>query len=79
MAHALASPTAAQVMAAAPTGVLAMPRSSRIRTSTGNAVMLIAIPMKSANAVKSVPGDAYAGYSASAETTPRKNGTRMPV
>jgi len=49
------SSTAAQVSAVAPIGVLVSPRSSRMRASTGNAVMLMAIPMKSANAWNDTP------------------------
>src|SRR6266568_893925 len=59
MAHAVASSTAAQVIAMLPRKVLAMPRSLRIRASTGNAVMLRAIPMNKANAGKEAPGAAY--------------------
>ena len=46
------------VMAVLPRKVLAMPRSARMRASTGKAVMLRAIPMNNANAGKEAPGAA---------------------
>ena len=48
MHHAVTSSTAAQAIATEPTRVRRRPRSARIRASTGNAVTLIAAPMKSA-------------------------------
>ena len=56
--HAVTSSTAAHVNANAPTGVVSIPRSDRIRASTGNAVMLMAMPMNRANAWKEVPAGA---------------------
>ncbi len=47
--HAVTSSTAAQASAVVPSGVFVSPRSSMTRASTGNAVMLSAMPMKSAN------------------------------
>ena len=47
IAHAVASLTAAQPMAVIPRKLLVMRRSSRMRASTGKAVMLNAIPMNS--------------------------------
>jgi hypothetical protein len=49
--HAVRSSTAAQVSASAPSLVLCILRSVRIRASTGNAVTAIEIPMNNANAV----------------------------
>ena len=48
--HATTSSIAAQASASTPTGVRCMRRSVRIRASTGNAVIDIAAPRKSANA-----------------------------
>ena len=59
MLHAVTSSTAAQVMAVVPSGVCVRLRSSRMRASTGNAVMLIAMPQNSANAWNGTPGGAY--------------------
>src|SRR5262245_171819 len=56
MHQAVTSSIDAQANAVEPSGVSAKPRSLRIRARTGKAVMLIAIPMNSANAVKEVPG-----------------------
>ena len=50
MVHAVMSSTAAQVIAVAPSGVCVSWRSSRMRASTGKAVMLIAMPQNSAKA-----------------------------
>ena len=61
IAQAVASSTAAHAIAMVPSGVLAMPRSFRIRTSTGNAVMLMAIPMNNAKAVNGVTGEPKPG------------------
>ena len=49
---------AALVSAVVPIGVPARPRSSSMRASTGNAVMLIAMPRKSAKAWTGTPGGA---------------------
>ena len=46
--HAVTSSTAAQASAVVPSGVFESPRSSMTRASTGKAVMLSAMPMKSA-------------------------------
>ena len=54
----LTSPTAAQARAVVPSGVLARPRSSRMRASTGNAVMLMAMPMNRAKARNGTPAGA---------------------
>ena len=54
--HAVTSSTAAHVIAVVPRGVRVRPRSSRIRASTGNAVMLIAMPRKSAKGTNRTPG-----------------------
>ena len=47
--HAVTSSIAAPASASAPTGRFSIRRSIRIRASTGNAVIDIATPMKSAN------------------------------
>ena len=47
--HAVTSSIAAPAIASAPTGRFSIRRSIRIRASTGNAVIDIATPMKSAN------------------------------
>src|SRR5207248_7020323 len=49
--HAVTSSTAAHVNAIIPSSVLLTPRSVRIRARTGNAVIDIATPMKSAKLV----------------------------
>jgi hypothetical protein len=54
--HAVTSSIAAQASVSAPTGRLSIRRSTRIRASTGNAVIDIATPMKSAKARKSLSG-----------------------
>ena len=54
--QAVTSSTAAQVSAATPRSVRVSPRSVRIRASTGNAVIDIAMPMNIANATKGTPG-----------------------
>lgn len=77
--HAVASPNAAQAMAVCPSDVCAMPRSARMRSSTGNAVMLIEMPTKSAKAVKPTPCGPCCGYSQIANATPSTNGTAMPA
>ena len=79
MLHAVTSSTAAQVIAVLPSTVPVMPRSAMIRARTGNAVMLMAMPMKSAKARKLTPSGAKSGYSNSERRTPRKYGTTMPV
>ena len=48
-----------------------------IRASTGNAVMLIAIPMNSANGVKLEFGVASVGKRVNDSPAPRRNGTMM--
>jgi len=48
MVQAVASSTAADVIATVPTGVLTVPLSVRILASTGKTVILIATPMKRA-------------------------------
>jgi 1-pyrroline-5-carboxylate dehydrogenase len=58
MHQAVTSSTAAQVIAIDPSVVCVSPRSSKIRASTGKAVMLIATPMNNANALKEVPAGA---------------------
>jgi hypothetical protein len=58
MVHAVTSSTAAHVIAVLPSGVRVRPRSSRIRASTGKAMMLIAMPMKSANGTNGTPAGA---------------------
>jgi hypothetical protein len=50
--QAVTSSTAAQVMAVLPSAVCVMPRSWRMRASTGKAVMLMEMPMNRANPVK---------------------------
>ncbi len=55
----MTSPIAAQSVADCPRLVAKMPRSFRIRTNTGKAVMLMEMPIKSAKATKDVPGAAY--------------------
>ena len=52
---------AAQPRARAPSGVLLMPRSVRMRASTGNAVTDIAIPTKSAKLVNDTSAVAKRG------------------
>ncbi len=47
--HAVTSSIAALAMASAPTGRLSIRRSTRMRASTGNAVIDIETPMNSAN------------------------------
>ena len=54
--HAVTSSIAAQASARAPTGRLSMRRSTRMRASTGNAVIDIETPMKSANATNFLSG-----------------------
>jgi hypothetical protein len=50
------SSIAAQVNVSAPRGRLSMRRSARIRPRTGNAVIDMATPMKSANATNFLSG-----------------------
>ena len=57
--HAVTSSTAAHVMAVVPNGVCVRWRSSRMRASTGKAVMLMAMPQNSAKAWNGTPGGAY--------------------
>ena len=54
--HAVMSSTAAEAKATAPTGRLSIRRSTRIRASTGNAVIDIEIPMNSANGANPLSG-----------------------
>ena len=56
MHHAVTSSTAAQVIVTAPTFECSRRRSTRMRASTGNAVMLIAAPMNSVKEVKGTVG-----------------------
>ena len=56
MLHAVTSSTAAQAVAVLPSEDLNRPRSRKMRTSTGKAVILIEMPMNSAKAVKVAPG-----------------------
>jgi hypothetical protein len=46
-------------MPVVPSGVPVRPRSEMIRASTGNAVTLIATPLKSANVTNGTPAGAY--------------------
>ena len=61
MHHAVTSSTAAHVIAMAPSFVLSRRRSTRMRASTGNAVMLIAAPMKSVNELNGTDAGASRG------------------
>jgi len=79
MHHAVASPSAAQAMEVCPSGVYVMPRSARMRSSTGKAVMLMEIPTNSAKAVKPTPCGPCPGYSQMASPTPSTKGTAMPA
>ena len=54
--HAEMSSIAALVSAITPIGCLSIRRSTRMRASTGNAVIDIDTPMNSANAVKPLSG-----------------------
>jgi len=54
--QAVTSSIAAQAMVSAPTGRLSMRRSTRMRASTGNAVIDIATPMYSAKATNFTSG-----------------------
>ena len=58
MHHAVASSTAAHAMASTPRGVRVRPRSSMMRANTGKAVILMALPMNSANAVNDIASGA---------------------
>ncbi len=77
--HAVASPRAAQAIAVWPSGVPVKPRSARMRSSTGKAVMLNEIPTNRAKPVKPTPGGACAPYSQIASSTPSTKGTAMPA
>ena len=79
MVQAVTSPTAAHVMAVVPRCVFAIRRSIRIRASTGNAVMLIAMPMKSAKARNVIPTGASSRYRKSERSTASAYGTTMLV
>src|SRR5262249_35420569 len=70
--QAVTSSTAAQVRAMLPRAVFVRLRSCSMRASTGNAVMLIEIPMNNANAMNVAPGAARCVYKNHARTTPRK-------
>ena len=54
--QAVTSSTAAHASASTPTGRLSIRRSTRIRASTGNAVIDIETPMKSAKAANFLSG-----------------------
>ncbi len=60
--QAVISSAAAQVMAMVPRRVLDRPRSCTMRASTGKAVMLMAIPIKSAKERKWMPSGAKRRY-----------------
>ena len=77
MHQAVTSSTAAQAIAVLPKRVFDKPRSSRIRANTGNAVMLMAIPMKSAKPVKEVLAGAKGGKSPVLMPCPGRKGTMM--
>ena len=62
MHHAVTSPMAAHTIAMLPAGVRVIPRSFRIRASTGNAVMLIAMPRNSANGTNEMCAGANSAY-----------------
>ena len=63
MLHAVTSSTAAQAVAVLPSDVLKIPRSCKIRTSTGKAVMFMEIPMNRAKARNEAPRLREAAYS----------------
>ncbi len=75
--QAVTSSAAAQEMAIAPNGVRLMPRSVKMRASTGNAVIDMATPMNRANAVNGTCPSARIGYSHSANSDPSTNGAKM--
>src|SRR5436190_8435046 len=77
--HADTSSTAAQASAVLPSAVAVRPRSATIRASTGNAVTLIAVPMKSTNGSSGTPGGASHGHSQRATPPPAANGTAIPA
>ncbi len=58
MLHAVTSSTAAQAIAVVPSGVCVNPCSSRMRARTGKAVMLVAMPQKSAKLWNGTPAGA---------------------
>ena len=60
--HAVMSPLAALAREMVPKCVLVSPFSWMMRASTGNAVILIAIPTKRANDRNGVPLSAYLSY-----------------
>lgn len=70
--QAMASSAAAQTRATLPSVVLVIPRSSKIRASTGNAVILTDIPTNKAKGAKRAPGPASWRYKKYALTTPRR-------
>ena len=71
------SSTAAHVMVTVPTRVFSRSRSTRMRASTGNAVIDMATPMKSANDVKETPAGACASKRCAASKTPSAKGAMM--
>jgi hypothetical protein len=74
--QAVTSSTAAAAIAMAPTGCLSMRRSTRMRANTGNAVIDMATPMKSAKDTNDVCG-ANSSYSGRATAMPSPIGTAM--
>ena len=60
--HAVTSSIAAQVIASEPAFVCSRARSDRMRASTGNAVMLMAVPINSAKLIKLTLGSERRGY-----------------
>ena len=77
MHHAVASSIAAAAIAMEPTRDVSRLRSSRIRASTGNAVMLMAAPMNKANGRKATPSGARSACNGFASATPNRNGATM--
>ena len=77
ISHPTASLNAAQVIASTPIRVRVSPWSARIRARTGNAVMLIADPMNSANGSSATPPGAYGYHATTATALPSANGTAM--
>ena len=77
--HAVTSSMAAQPRANTPSGVLSMPRSVRMRASTGNAVIDMATPMNSAKLSSGTPSGDRRGCSHRARAAPSAKGTTMLV
>jgi hypothetical protein len=75
--HAVMSSTAAHAMVIAPTRERRRRRSTRMLASTGNAVMLIAIPTKRMNDNRGTPGGASEECSLVPADAPSANGTMM--